>query len=150
MLAVLLATVAFLKSKQSHDLSLALKNSRNVIPWEIRNRDGVVIGAGVPFIGKALYFADSPSYIMPYEDAMQKAMDAGRSLPTRKELMICYYFQEQINAIAEAAGHPYFLLGNTWSKDAWKDSAIALDFNSGHVFAQSKYAYAAALPIADL
>lgn len=136
MLASALAFYAFLKSKQVQGLSKAIESGTKQKPWPVKDKSGRVIGVGVPVINKVFYFADVPEddERMEWKDAMDYAAKRGRSLPTQKELMLCFYFKDEINAIAEEAGHPDFLHGWIWSSTEYTQrSAWGVTFNNGNV-----------------
>lgn len=106
-----------------------------VAPWAVE-KDGKVVGVAVPIINKVFYFDDVPEddKEMNWDDAMAYAKERGRELPSRRELMLCYFFRDEINAIAEAAGHPDFLSGWVWSSTEYlTSSAWYVYFNSGLV-----------------
>ena len=124
-------------------------------PWAIENAAGKVVGVGVPIINKAFYFDDVPEddKEMNWDDAMAFAKERGRELPTKRELMLCYFFKDEINAIAEAAGHPGFLSGWIWSSTEYNTTnAWNVGFNSGYVTYTGKYftAYLVVRPVAAL
>ncbi|MBO5546226.1 MAG: DUF1566 domain-containing protein [Bacteroidales bacterium] len=112
-----------------------------VAPWAVE-KDGKVVGVAVPIINKVFYFDDVPEddKEMNWDDAMAYAKERGRELPSRRELMLCYFFKDEINAIAEAAGHPDFLSGWVWSSTEYSTgSAWYVGFPSGHVGGNGKY-----------
>ena len=142
MLASALAFYAFLKSKQVQGLSKAIESGTKQMPWPVKDKSGKVIGVAVPVINKVFYFADVPEddERMEWKEAMDYAAKRGRSLPTQKELMICFYFKDAINAIAEEAGHPDFLYGWIWSSTEYnQNNAWNVYFNNGNVNNNSKY-----------
>ena len=112
-----------------------------VAPWAVE-KDGKVVGVAVPITNKVFYFDDVPEddKEMNWDDAMAYAKERGRELPSRRELMLCYFFKDEINAIAEAAGHPDFLSGWVWSSTEYSTgSAWYVGFNSGGVGYNGKY-----------
>lgn len=127
------------------------ETNQKIAPWAIENADGKVIGVGVPIINKAFYFDQCPDKEMDWNDAMAYAKKHGRKLPTQKELMLCYFFKDEINAIAEASGHPDFLSGWVWSSTEYgTGSAWGVYFYSGHVTGYSKYNSFVVRPVAAL
>ena len=153
MLASALAFYAFLKSKQVQGLSKAIESGTKQMPWPVKDKSGRVIGVGVPVINKMFYFADVPEddERMEWKEAMDYAAKRGRSLPTQKELMLCFYFKDAINAIAEEAGHPDFLYGWIWSSTEYgTNRAWNVNFNSGNVSNNGKYNSNVVRPVAAL
>ena len=129
------------------------ETSQKVEPWAIKNKDGKVIGVGVPIINKAFYFDQCPKEEMNWDDAMKYAKKLGRKLPTKKELVLCWFFKDEINAIAEAAGHPDFLSGYIWSSTEYNTlSAWYVGFGSGLVdgYNTKYYATYVVRPVADI
>lgn len=124
-----------------------------VAPWAVE-KDGKVVGVAVPIINKVFYFDDVPEddKEMNWDDAMAYAKERGRELPSRRELMLCYFFKDEINAIAEAAGHPDFLSGWVWSSTEYSTTgAWSVFFSSGYVGNGSKYGtYNVVRPVAAL
>ena len=111
-------------------------------PWPIKDEAGKVIGVGVPVINKAFYFADVPDGDkgMSWDDAMEYAKKRGRTLASKAELMVCYYFKDAINKIAEEAGFPELLDDWTWSSTEYSaNGAWYVYFNSGYVGNGTKY-----------
>lgn len=123
-------------------------------PWAVKNAKGKVIGVAVPIINKVFYFDDVPENDeeMNWDDAMAHAKKLGRTLPSKRELHLCYFFKDEINAIAEAAGHPDFLSGWIWSSTEYGTGyAWYVGFNSGLVFTGSKYGTTGVVrPVADI
>lgn len=153
MLASALAFYAFLKSKQVQGLSKAIESGTKQMPWPVKDKSGRVIGVGVPVINKVFYFADVPEddERMEWKEAMDYAAKRGRSLPTQKELMLCFYFKDAINAIAEEAGHPDFLYGWIWSStEFYQNSAWIVNFGNGYVYGNYKYYSNVVRPVAAL
>lgn len=126
----------------------------SVAPWAIKDDAGKIIGVGVPIINKAFYFADVPDGDkgMSWDDAMAYAKKHGRMLASKAELMLCYYFKDAINAIAEEAGFPDFLDDWTWSSTEYSTSgAWFVNFHNGYVTNNSKYfTYYVVRPVAAL
>lgn len=123
-----------------------------VAPWAVE-KDGKVVGVAVPIINKVFYFDDVPEddKEMNWDDAMAYAKERGRELPSKRELMLCYFFKDEINAIAEAAGHPDFLSGWVWSSTEFSTSnAWGVYFNSGGVGNYGKYGSFVVRPVAAL
>ena len=113
-----------------------------VAPWPVKDPDGKVIGVGVPIINKVFYFDDIPAddKEMTWDDAMAFAKERGRELLPKRELMFCFFFKDEINAIAEEAGHPDFLHGWIWSSTEYTTgNAWTVNFNSGYVYGTYKY-----------
>lgn len=153
MLVSALAFYAFLKSKQVQGLSKAIESGTKQMPWPVKDKSGRVIGVGVPVINKVFYFADVPEddERMEWKEAMDYAAKRGRSLPTQKELMLCFYFKDAINAIAEEAGHPDFLYGWIWSSTEYNQgNAWVVNFNGGSVHNSYKYYSNVVRPVAAL
>lgn len=119
------------------------KTSENrVEPWAIKNDAGDIIGVGVPIINKAFYFADVPEgdKEMTWDDAVAFAKKRGRTLASKAELMLCYYFKAAINAIAEEAGVEGFLDDWVWSSTEYNTyTAWTVNFNNGLVGTFGKY-----------
>lgn len=112
-----------------------------VAPWAVE-KDGKVVGVAVPIINKVFYFDDVPEddKEMNWDDAMAYAKERGRELPSKRELTLCYFFKDEINAIAEAAGHPDFLSGWVWSSTEYNTiNAWYVYFYSGNVYNGYKY-----------
>ena len=121
-------------------------------PWAVE-ANGKVVGVAVPIINKVFYFDDIPEgdQEMNWDDAMAYAKKHGRKLPTQKDLMLCFYFKDAINAIAEAAGHPDFLYGWIWSSMEYNTNlAWGVNFNSGIVTYTGKYTSLVVRPVAAL
>ena len=111
------------------------ETGQKIAPWPIKDKDGKIVGVGVPIINKAFYFDQSPDEEMTWDDAMAYAKKFGRKLLKKEELMLCYYFKDAINAIAAEAGHPDFLSGWIWSSTEYNTTyAWFVYFNSGYVF----------------
>lgn len=113
-----------------------------VAPWPVKDPDGKTIGVGVPIINKVFYFDDIPENDeeMSWDDAMAHAKKLGRTLPSKRELHLCYFFKDEINAIAEEAGYPDFLHGWIWSSTEYNTiNAWNVYFNSGYVTYTYKY-----------
>lgn len=113
-----------------------------VAPWAIKDDAGKIIGVGVPIINKVFYFDDVPEddHEMNWDDAMAFAKVHGRTLPSKRDLHLCYFFKDEINAIAEEAGYPDFLHGWIWSSTEHSTlNAWLVNFNSGYVHGNSKY-----------
>ena len=127
------------------------KTSQKIEPWAIKNKDGKVIGVGVPIINKAFYFDQCPDEEMNWDDAMKYAKKHGRKLPTKKELVLCWFFKDEINAIAAEAGHPDFLSGYIWSSTEYlTGNAWFVNFLSGGVYNYYKYSSIVVRPVADI
>lgn len=124
-----------------------------VAPWAVE-KDGKVIGVAVPIINKVFYFDDVPenNKEMNWDDAMAHAKKLGRTLPSKRELHLCYFFKDEINAIAEAAGHPDFLSEWIWSSTEYSTlNAWLVYFNTGYVYVTSKYNTSSVVrPVADI
>lgn len=123
-----------------------------VAPWAVE-KDGKVVGVAVPIINKVFYFDDVPEddKEMNWGDAMAYAKERGRELLPKRELMLCYFFKDEINAIAEAAGHPDFLHDCIWSSTEYYTSfAWFVNFNSGYVYYSYKYNSLVVRPVAAL
>ena len=123
-----------------------------IAPWAVE-KDGKVVGVAVPIINKVFYFDDVPEddKEMSWDDAMAFAKERGRELPTTRELHLCFFFKDEINAIAEAAGHPDFLSGWIWSSTECSTStAWSVYFPSGSVYNSSKYLSYVVRPVAAL
>lgn len=113
-----------------------------VAPWPVKDSDGKVIGVGVPIINKVFYFDDIPEddKEMTWDDAMAFAKERGRELLPKRELMFCFFFKDEINAIAEEAGYPDFLHGWIWSStEGSTNNAWIVHFHSGYVYLNIKY-----------
>ena len=112
-----------------------------VAPWPVKDLDGKTIGVGVPIINKVFYFDDIPEddKEMTWDDAMAFAKERGRELLPKRELMFCFFFKDEINAIAEEAGYPDFLHGWIWSSTESFTYAWYVLFNSGVVYHTGKY-----------
>lgn len=124
-----------------------------VSPWPVE-LNGKVIGVGVPIINKVFYLDDVPEddKEMNWHDAMSFAKDRGRTLPSKKDLHLCFFFKDEINAISKSAGHPDFLSGCIWSstEDSTFNAWYVL-FNSGGVYTFSKYLTGYVVrPVADI
>ena len=153
MLASALAFYAFLKSKQVQGLSKAIESGTKQMPWPVKDKSEKVIGVAVPVINKVFYFADVPEddERMEWKEAMDYAAKRGCSMPTQKELMICFYFKDAINAIALEAGHPDFLYGWIWSSTEYgQNYAWNVNFNNGNVTNYNKYNSFVVRPVAAL
>ena len=123
-----------------------------VAPWAVE-KDGKVVGVAVPIINKVFYFDDVPEddKEMNWDDAMAYAKERGRELPSKRELMLCYFFKDEINAIAEAAGHPDFLHDCIWSSTEYSTyGAWIVNFYSGYVTYNGKYNSYVVRPVAAL
>ena len=124
-----------------------------VAPWAVE-KDGKVVGVAVPIINKVFYFDDVPEddQEMNWDDAMAFAKERGRTLPSKRELILCLFFKDEINAIAEAAGHPNFLDDYVWSSTEYStSSAWGVYFNSGYVYIGNKYSTNGVVrPVADI
>lgn len=124
-----------------------------VAPWAVE-ANGKVVGVAVPIINKVFYFDDVPENDeeMNWDDAMAFAKERGRTLPSKRELHLCYFFKDEINAIAEAAGHPDFLSGWIWSStEFFTSNAWYVYFNSGYVSNNNKYNTGNVVrPVADI
>jgi len=110
--------------------------SSAVAPWPVKDPDGKVIGVGVPIINKVFFFDDIPEddKEMTWDDAMAFAKERGRELLPKRELMFCFFFKDEINAIAEEAGYPDFLHGWVWSSTEYSTTlAWYVSFDSGYV-----------------
>lgn len=113
-----------------------------VAPWPVKDPDGKTIGVGVPIINKVFYFDDIPEddKEMNWDDAMAFAKERGRELLPKRELMFCFFFKDEINAIAEEAGYPDFLHGWIWSSTEYSTyGAWYVYFNNGNVNTYNKY-----------
>ena len=124
-----------------------------VAPWSIKDPNGKVIGVGVPIINKVFYFNDIPEddKEMTWDDAMAFAKERGRELLPKRELMFCFFFKDEINAIAEEAGYPDFLHGWNWSSTEYStSSAWYVNFHSGYVTGNNKYYGNVVRPVAAL
>ena len=153
MLASALAFYAFLKSKQVQGLSKAIEGTTKQKPWPVKDKSGRIIGVAVPVINKVFYFGDIPhnDEEMEWADAMAYAEKLGRSLPTQNELMLCYYFKDEINAIAEEAGYKNFLRWCIWSSTECNQGfAWFVYFNNGYVGYYNKYSSIVVRPVAAL
>lgn len=130
----------------------AISAEPKIAPWAVE-KDGKVVGVAVPIINKVFYFDDVPEddKEMSWDDAMAFAKERGRELPTKRELHLCYFFKDEINAIAEAAGHPDFLSGWIWSSTEYGTSyAWNVNFYSGYVNGYYKYSSYVVRPVAAL
>ncbi len=125
-----------------------------VAPWPVKDPDGKTIGVGVPIINKVFYFDDIPEddKEMNWDDAMAFAKERGRELLPKRELMFCFFFKDEINAIAEEAGYPDFLHGWIWSStECSTNGAWYVYFLSGNVYNTYKYyTYYVVRPVAAL
>ena len=120
----------------------AKPSENKLAPWPIKDEAGMIIGVGVPVINKAFYFAEVPDGDkgMSWDDAMEYAKKRGRTLASKAELMVCYYFKDAINKIAEEAGFPDFLYDWTWSSTETSTyNAWYVGFSSGIVTGNNKY-----------
>ncbi len=123
-----------------------------VAPWAVE-ANGKVVGVAVPIINKVFYFDDVPENDeeMNWDDAMAFAKERGRTLPSKRDLHLCYFFKDEINAIAEAAGHPDFLSGWIWSStESSTSGAWGVGFGSGFVYNGIKYYTLVVRPVADI
>ena len=124
-----------------------------VAPWAVE-KDGKVVGVAVPIINKVFYFDDVPEddQEMNWDDAMAFAKERGRTLPSKRELILCLFFKDEINAIAEAAGHPNFLDDYVWSSTEYSTGyAWFVYFNNGGVGGGYKYNTTFVVrPVADI
>lgn len=123
-----------------------------VAPWAVE-KDGKVVGVAVPIINKVFYFDDVPEddQEMNWDDAMAFAKERGRTLPSKRELILCLFFKDEINAIAEAAGHPNFLDDYVWSSTEYTTNyAWYVLFNSGDVDNSNKFSSFVVRPVADI
>ena len=123
-----------------------------IAPWAVE-KDGKVVGVAVPIINKVFYFDDitEEDKEMTWDDAMAYAKERGRELPTKRDLHLCYFFKDEINAIAEAAGHPDFLSGWIWSSTEYSTSfAWGVHFNSGYATGNHKSGSGVVRPVAAL
>lgn len=144
-------TVKWLESYRARTQTVA-SNSK-IAPWAVE-ADGKIVGVAVPIINKVFYFDDIPEgdEEMNWDDAMAFAKERGRTLPSKRELHLCYFFKDEINAIAEAAGHPDFLSGWIWSSTEYNTNiAWHVHFNSGYVTFNNKcYTSYVVRPVADI
>lgn len=123
-----------------------------VAPWAVE-KDGKVVGVAVPIINKVFYFDDVPEddQEMNWDDAMAFAKERGRTLPSKRELILCLFFKDEINAIAEAAGHPNFLDDYVWSSTEYSTNyAWLVYFYSGGVYGTYKCNSSVVRPVADI
>lgn len=128
-------------------------NKSSFSPWPVES-NGTIIGVAVPIINKVFYFDDTPenNEYMNWSDAMDFAKGRGRTLPSKKELHLCYFFKDEINAIAESAGHPDFLSGCILSSTEYSTHyAWYVGFPSGYVYSGNKYYTSNVVrPVADI
>lgn len=128
--------------------------AKGLVPTAITKPDGKIIGVRVPIINKVFYFDDVPEddQEMNWDDAMAFAKERGRTLPSKRELILCLFFKDEINAIAEAAGHPNFLDDYVWSSTEHSTTnAWIVHFNSGLVYTYNiKCSGYVVRPVADI
>ena len=114
---------------------------------KIKTSDGVIIGVNIPVINKSLIFADISKNPEKWEEAMARAKNLGKQLPTKDELYILQYFRAQIAKI-----YPPFADMDIWSQTSSQCSA-SLAWNvcsNGTVGSYYKYYGLSAIPLSDL
>ncbi len=112
-------------------------------PWPIES-DGKVIGVGIPFIGKAIYF-DKVAFGKNWDEAMAHAKSVGGALPTKKELHIIAAFYDEIAEI-----WPDIRKDWIWSSEEYSAGYAWTLTYPGAIYAYYKYSKFSAVPLSDL
>lgn len=88
-------------------------------------------GVFVPIINKVLDIKDLCIEVKRWVDAMNLARNAGKELPSREEMLILSYYEDEINEIlAQHNGDP--LMGCYWSRSEYNDRvARVMIFSNG-------------------
>ena len=104
-------------------------------PYWDENRKAVF----VPIINKFLDAKNLCEEEKNWNDAMELAKKNGKSLPSRKEMLILAYFEDEINAILEANGGDK-LNGWYWaSSEYYSTGALDVHFSNGNFRYSAKY-----------
>lgn len=106
-------------------------------PYWDENRKAVF----VPIINKFLDAKNLCEEEKSWYDAMELAKKNGKELPSRKEMLILAYFEDEINSILEANGGDK-LDGWYWASSEYHSSnAWSMNFSNGNLYYNNKYIY---------
>ena len=118
------------------------KNFNHLKPWPIE-KNGKVIGVGIPIINKAIFF-NQVRLGLTWDEAKAHAKEVGGELPTRKQLYIIAYFYDELKEIWPAIKKDWI-----WGEEYSGAYAWLLDY-SGAMDYYDKYISLYAVPLADL
>ena len=111
-------------------------------PWPIE-KDGKVIGVGIPIINKAIYFSQV-RLGLAWNEAKAHAKEVGGELPSKKQLYIIAYFYDELREI-----WPDIAKDCIWGEEYSGTYAWALLY-LGAMYSRNKYNRMYAVPLADL
>ena len=133
--------------KNKKDMKTKSTNFPTLKVEKIKTSDGVIIGVNIPVINKSLIFADISKNPEKWEEAMARAKNLGKQLPTKDELYILQYFRAQIAKI-----YPPFADMDIWSQTSSQYSAGGAWYvdSYGYVYYGNKYNGLTAIPLSDL
>ena len=133
--------------KNKKDMNTKSTNFPTLKVEKIKTSDGVIIGVNIPVINKSLIFADISKNPEKWEEAMARAKNLGKQLPTKDELYILQYFRAQIAKI-----YPPFADMDIWSQTSSQYSAGGAWYvdSYGYVYYGNKYNGLTAIPLSDL
>ena len=118
------------------------KNFNHQKPWPIE-KDGTVIGVGIPIINKAIYF-DQVRLGLTWLGAKAHAKEVGGELPSKQQLYIIAYFYDELREI-----WPDIVKDFIWGEECSGTHAWVLA-NYGHMHNAYKNLRMYAVPLADL
>lgn len=118
------------------------KNFNHQKPWPIE-KDGKVIGVGIPIINKAIYF-DQVRLGLTWHEAKAHAKEVGGELPSKQQLYIIAYFYDELREIWPDIAKDWI-----WGEEYSGTSAWILYYN-GFMNYNDKYYRVYAVPLADL
>ena len=118
------------------------KNFNHQKPWPIE-KDGKVIGVGIPIINKAIYF-DQVRLGLTWHEAKAHAKEVGGELPSKQQLYIIAYFYDELREIWPDIAKDWI-----WGEEYSGTYAWYLNY-AGYVCYYYKYNRMYAVPLADL
>lgn len=122
------------------------KNFNQQKPWPIE-KEGKVIGVGIPIINKAIYFSQV-RLGLAWNEANAHAKEVGGELPSKKQLYIIAYFYDELREIWPDIAKDWI-----WGEEYSGPTAWYLCYTgyyTGYMYYAAKYNRMYAVPLADL